>query len=88
MYSAVQPKSYMNANEMGGTVPATVQGGDAIIHKHIEEIIEHSFMKTPSEQIYQFQKPGSAVHINLVKLPNGKGTYIIANNACGQIDVI
>ena len=44
----------MNANEIGGTVPATVQGGDAIIHKHIEEIIEHSFMKTPSEQIYQF----------------------------------
>ena len=45
-------------------------------------------MKTPSEQIYQFSKPGSAVHINIVNLPDGKGTFLIANNADGRIDVI
>ena len=69
-------------------MPATVQGGDAVVHKHIEELIDSSFMKTPSEQIYQFQKPGSVIHINIVNMPDGNGTYIIANNAEGKIDVI
>ena len=49
MYNARQPQAFMNFSEAGGSVPATVQGGDAVVHKYIEEIIDSSFMKQPAE---------------------------------------
>ena len=59
-----------------------------MIHKQIEDLIESQFMNTPSDQLYQFTKPGSATHINLVRMPDGATSYIIANNSQGKIDVI
>ena len=85
MFNAV---SGAKLNELGGSVPGPVFSSDDQIHKQIEDIIEDQFMNIPSDQLYQFNNPGAATHINLVNIPNSTTSYIIANNAKGKIDVI
>ena len=83
MYNARQPQAVID-----GIVPSTVKGRNLATHKQIEDIIETSCMNTNSESIYKFQKTGSAVHINVINMPEGNKSYIIANNAEGTVDVI
>ena len=86
MFNARQPQAFLSDAE--GSVPSAVYGRDESAHKQIEDIINNQFMNSPTEQIYQFAKPGSATHINLVYIPGTKTSYVIANNTNGKIDVI
>ena len=86
MFNARQPQAFLN--DAQGIVPSPVYGRDEQAHKRIEEIINDQFSNSPTEQIYQFAKPGSATHINLVYIPGTKQSYVIANNGGGKIDII
>ena len=67
IYDARQPKGlFVPKRGVGGVVP--VYERDQATHIEIERLIESSFLKTPAESIYQFNKNGSGVHVNIVTL--------------------
>lgn len=62
---------------------------DPQTHKQIEKLIESNLMKTPAESVYQFDKTGSGIHMNIVTMPdNPNKIYIIVSNADGKVDVL
>ena len=89
-YDAVQPAAHYRkilSDNFGRMELAT--GADPRVHKQIEALIDANFMKTPSETIYNFSKPGSGVHLNIISNPkNSKEKYILASSAEGNVEVI
>ena len=52
----------------------------------ISELIETSIIHSPPEQIYEYDREGSATHINQVTI-NGK-SYILANHNGGNLEFL
>lgn len=46
-------------------------------------------MKTPAETVFQFDKPGSGIHINIVTLPDDPNkAFLVLSNADGRVDIV
>ena len=48
-------------------------------------------MKTPAEAVYQFEKTGSGIHMNIVTMPDDPNKiYIVVSNTdgLGKVDII
>ena len=45
---------------------------DPETHKKVEKIIETNLLRTPAESIYQFDRAGSGVHVNVVTMVYNK----------------
>ena len=63
---------------------------DPETHKKVEKIIETNLLRTPAESIYQFDRAGSGVHVNVVSMVYNKQTmtFLIVNNGDTKVEII
>lgn len=86
LHDARQPKATFTPKP--GQEPEEVYM-DPTTHKQIEKLIESNLMRTPAESLYQFEKSGSGIHLNIVTMPdNPNKVFIVVSNADGKVDII
>ena len=59
------------------------------MHSQVEKITEQNLLRAPAESIYQFDRIGSGVHVNVVTLPHDKSkTFLVVNNGDTKVNII